>query len=175
MLRVSICAHIGEEECQGDATRRDATQRDESVHLRSPSVISPSRPSSSTLASLARKLALCDQASDSLRRVRRPSLRPSVRASVRDSASVRPFVSPACSSTKEGGHCSESASTWREKGVTDLAQEFDCNIVARMCTFRPRPLHLFLQQLLLLITMIWLSVPRALTYSLILKIKADFT
>ena len=84
--------------------RRDATQRDESVHLRSPSVISPSRPSSSTLASLARKLALCDQASDSLRRVRRPSLRPSVRRpSVRDSASVRPSVRQSGMQLDEGG------------------------------------------------------------------------
>ena len=86
MLRVSV--HISEGK-NVKATRRDATQRDESVHLRSPSVISPSRPSSSTLASLARKLALCDQASDSLRRVRRPSVRPSV---VPPSATPRPSV-----------------------------------------------------------------------------------
>ena len=89
-MRVSV--HISEGK-NVKATRRLATQRDESVHLRSPSVISPSRPSSSTLASLARKLALCDQASDSLRRVRRPSLRPSVRpSSLRPRLRVRPSV-----------------------------------------------------------------------------------
>ena len=68
--------------------------------------------------------------------------------------SVRPSVRHAARRRK---HCSESASTWREKGVTDLAQEFGCNIVARMCIFRPRPSHLFLQ-LLILLPMIWLLV-----------------
>ena len=114
MCWARICAHIREEECQGDATRRD-----ESVHLPCDLSVLLCPPPPAVLhiesvSPLARKLALCDQASDS----------PSVRHA------------PLRASERGGSvECSQSVSQLRqrrEKGVTDLAQEFDRRIVARM-------------------------------------------